>query len=96
MNQEQFLGIVRAVVPAVLAYAVGAKLIDAGVVGDITAAVVTLASVGWSIATHTQKATVAAVAKLDKTQVTDNGKTIKILDPVLADAAKENATPPVH
>lgn len=52
MNLNQFTGIIRAVVPAALAYAVGKGWITQDSVGDITAAVVTLASAGWSVYTN--------------------------------------------
>jgi ABC-type polar amino acid transport system ATPase subunit len=94
MNQEQFLGIVRLVVPTIVAFAAGTKWIDPGMVGDVTAAVVTLAAVAWTIVAHTKSSQIAAVAAMDATKVSPSGNTITILDPVLARAAKENATPP--
>lgn len=49
MNQDQMTGIIRAVVPAILAYAVGRGWVDAGMVGDITTAIVTIAAAIWSV-----------------------------------------------
>jgi hypothetical protein len=49
MNFDQMTGVIRAVVPAALAYAVGKGWIPAGAVGDITAAVVAIAAAMWSI-----------------------------------------------
>lgn len=47
-------GILRAIVPAALAYAVGKGWITQSQVGDITAAVLTLAAAGWSVKTNVQ------------------------------------------
>lgn len=49
MNFDQVTGVLRAVVPAALAWAVGAGYIPAGSVGDITAAVVAVAAAAWSV-----------------------------------------------
>ncbi len=49
MNQDQITGILRAVVPAVLSYAVAKGWIDAGVVGEVTAAVITIFAAAWSV-----------------------------------------------
>lgn len=49
MNFDQVTGILRAVVPSALAWAVGAGYVPAGSVGDITAAVVALAAAAWSV-----------------------------------------------
>lgn len=45
-------GILRAIVPAGLAYAVGKGWITQSQVGDITTAVITLAAAGWSVKTN--------------------------------------------
>jgi hypothetical protein len=52
MTQNQFMGILRAVVPAILAYAVGKHWITGTVADEVTAAIVTLAAAGWSVATN--------------------------------------------
>lgn len=52
MDMNTINGVIRAVVPALLAYAVGRGWISAGSVGDITAAVVALASAAWSITSN--------------------------------------------
>lgn len=49
MNQDQVTGIVRALVPAILAYAVGKGWISNTTVGDITAIAVALAAAAWSV-----------------------------------------------
>ena len=52
MTQNQFMGILRAVVPALLAYAVGKHWITESVAGDLTAAVVTVGAALWSVQTN--------------------------------------------
>lgn len=54
MNSNQVGGIVRAVVPAVLAYAVAKGWITASSVADVTTAVVTLAAAAWSVVTNAE------------------------------------------
>lgn len=49
MDANSINGIIRAVVPALLAYAVGKGWIGAGSVADITAAVVGIAAAVWSV-----------------------------------------------
>lgn len=48
-------GILRAVIPAVLAYAVGRGWLSTSQVGEITAAIVTLVAAGWSVASNTKR-----------------------------------------
>src|ERR1051326_1432031 len=52
MDWNVINGILRAVVPAVLAYAVGKGWVTQSQAGDITAAVITLAAAGWSVKTN--------------------------------------------
>lgn len=49
MNGDQFTGVVRAVLPALLAYAVGKGWISTSSVADVTAAIVAVAAAVWSI-----------------------------------------------
>ena len=49
MNSDQVTGVVRAILPAVLAYAVAKGWITTSSVGDITAASVAVASAVWSV-----------------------------------------------
>ena len=49
MNADQITGVVRAVVPAACAYAVGKGWITSSSVGDITAAAVAVAAAFWSV-----------------------------------------------
>ena len=52
MDLNVLNGILRAVIPAALAFAVGKGWISQSQVADITAAVITLAAAGWSVATN--------------------------------------------
>jgi hypothetical protein len=49
MNSDQINGVVRAVLPALLAFAVAKGWIGAGSVDWIVASAVTLIAAGWSI-----------------------------------------------
>ena len=49
MDLNSINGIVRAIVPALLAYAVGKGWIGAGAVADITAGVVAVVAAIWSV-----------------------------------------------
>lgn len=66
MNSDQLTGILRAFVPAFVAYAVGRGWITASSAGEVGAAIVTLAAAGWSVYTNTLAAKVASV-KADPT-----------------------------
>ena len=61
MNQDQFLGIIRAILPAGIAYAVGKGWLSSSSAADVSAALIALAAAGWSIAEHTDSAKLAAV-----------------------------------
>jgi hypothetical protein len=64
MNQDQFLGILRAILPAGLAYVVGRGWVPAGAAADVGAGVIAVASAAWSYASHTDGAKLAAVTAL--------------------------------
>jgi hypothetical protein len=49
MDINSINGVLRAIVPAVLAYAVGKGWVGAGAVADITAAVLAVAAAVWSL-----------------------------------------------
>lgn len=49
MNTDQVTGIVRALAPAILAYAVGRGWIPQSMVADLSAALVTIAAAVWSV-----------------------------------------------
>lgn len=56
MDSNSIAGVIRAIVPAVLAYAVGKGWIGETSVTDITAACVAIASAVWSILSNRPKA----------------------------------------
>ena len=64
MSQVQFMGLLRAIVPAMIAYVVGKGWIPAGIAGDLAAAVMALAAAGWSMHSNTSKSIVTAAAAL--------------------------------
>ena len=52
MDLNSITGILRAIVPAICAYAVAKGWIAAGAVGDISAAVIAIAAAVWSVKTN--------------------------------------------
>lgn len=52
MDLNTINGVIRAIVPAILAYVVGKGWISAGSAGDITTAVVAIAAAIWSVRTN--------------------------------------------
>lgn len=54
MTQNQFNGVIRALVPALLAYFVGKGWVTESSVGDISAAIVTIGAAGWSIISNVE------------------------------------------
>ena len=64
MNTNVVMGILRAVVPGLVAYAAGRGWISAGEAGEISAAIITLGMAAWSATTNTDAAHVATVAAL--------------------------------
>jgi hypothetical protein len=64
MNQDQFLGMLKIIVPAAVGWAVGKGLIPAGAAGDVGTAILTLAAAVWSYAAHSDSAKIAAVTAL--------------------------------
>jgi hypothetical protein len=95
MNQQQFLGILRIVLPSVMAFVVAKGWIAEGQVADLSTAIVTIAAAAWSVFVHTQKNAVAVVVAIPSTETkVEEGKmTIVLHDEVLAEAAASNATP---
>ncbi|MGD0024769.1 MAG: hypothetical protein ABSC37_09115 [Xanthobacteraceae bacterium] len=53
MGTDQFTGILRAVVPALISYVVGKGWIPAGTAGDIGTGVITILAALWSWRTNT-------------------------------------------
>lgn len=52
MDSNSLNGVLRAIVPAICAFAVGKGWIAAGTVGEITTAVVAIAAAIWSIVSN--------------------------------------------
>lgn len=52
MNSNQIGGIIRAVVPAILAYGVARGWLSQSVVADVTTAAITIAAAIWSVYTN--------------------------------------------
>mgnify|MGYP001605267048 CR=1 FL=1 len=90
---EMLLGIGRAAIPAFVAYLVGKGIIPGEAAAEVGAAIVTMGAAGWSVFNKRRAAKVAAVAAMPGTVVSDNGRTISILEPSLQTAAKVAATP---
>jgi hypothetical protein len=93
MNQAQFLGILRIVLPSIMAFVVAKGWVTDSMVADLTTAIVTIAAALWSGFANTQAATVAKMATMTGTVVSPSGDTITIVDPHLALVAAMNATP---
>ena len=55
MDINTINGVLRAVVPAICAYAVGKGWIAAGTVGDISTAVLAIAAAVWSVISNKPK-----------------------------------------
>ena len=55
MNWNQINGILRAVLPAALAYAVGKGYLTDGAAADVSAAVIAVAAAIWSVVTNKPK-----------------------------------------
>ena len=64
LNQDQFMGILRALVPAGMAYAVGRGWVSASSAGEVSAAAITIGAAAWSGFANTNSAKLAAVEAL--------------------------------
>ncbi len=95
MSQDQVLGILRILLPTLLAYLAGRGFISETAIADITAAVITLVAAAWSAWAHTQASNVAKVAALPQSEVkSDQGNiSITLHDEALGHVASMNATP---
>ena len=72
MNLSQLTGIIRAVVPALLAYFVASGKLPDSFVSDVTTALVALVTAGaggWSFYKNSKKAQVATVQALPEAKV---------------------------
>ena len=88
---EKLAGSLRTFVPALVAYLVGKGIIPAGMAADVGALILAAGAVGWSVYEKRSTAKVAAVAAMPGTIVSQDGKTITIVEAPLAVAAKEAA-----
>ena len=64
MNQDQVMGILRVVVPMVIAYCVAKGWVSTSQAADVGAAVITIGAAVWSGVAHTDSAKIAAVAAM--------------------------------
>ena len=64
MNLDQFLGILRVVLPVVLPILTAKGIVPVGATADISSAIVALGAAGWSWIAHTDSAKIAAAAAL--------------------------------
>ncbi len=69
MNSNQVTGILRAVVPATLAWVAAKGWIQESTVADVTAAVVTIGAAAWSIYTNSTQSQINFVQALPAAQV---------------------------
>ena len=93
MNQDQFLGIIRAILPAGIAYIVGKGWVSSGAATDLGAAIIAVTSAAWSYTAHTDGAKLAAVTALP-----DVRKIIVASSPVnqaVAQASVDNSQPKI-
>ena len=94
MNSNVIMGILRELVPGIVAYAAGRGWISAGEAGEISAAIITLGSAAWSATTNTQAAAIVAV-----TDMKDVAKVVPRVnadpDSAVAIAAADKAQPKV-
>ena len=68
MNANQVKGILRAIVPAAVAYVVGRGWLSQGSASDVAAALIALLSAGWSVQAHTDASAIKAVAAMPDIQ----------------------------
>lgn len=64
MNQDQFLGALKIIVPSAVSYLVGKGYIPAGTAADVGTAIVTVLAASWSWWAHRDSARIAAVAAM--------------------------------
>ena len=64
MNSNVVMGILRALVPGLVAYAAGRGWISAGEAGEISAAIITLGMAAWSASTNTDAAKIVSVTAM--------------------------------
>jgi hypothetical protein len=64
MNQNQIAGIARALVPAIIAYAVGRGWLTESSAASVGAAIIALISAGWSFQAHTDASAIKTVTAM--------------------------------
>ena len=64
MNSNVVMGILRALVPGLVAYAAGRGWISESSAGEIGAAIITLGAAAWSASTNTQAAAIVTAAAI--------------------------------
>ena len=74
MNYDQLTGVVRAIVPALVAYVVGKGWIPAGAASDVAAAIMAVLAAVWSVKNNAPATVIATVANMPEVKkvVTDN------------------------
>jgi hypothetical protein len=96
MQVDQITGVLRAVVPAAVAFAVGSGWISEGASGEVIAAVTAVGAAAWAVWKNRAEQKIIDVAAMPGTVVTSpaRGQTaqIAVIDKDLARAAKEAAT----
>lgn len=68
MNQDQVTGLLRSLVPAIVAYIVGKGWIPASSAADVGAALTAIGMAGWSIYVNTKSQQIASVAAMPDVQ----------------------------
>lgn len=90
-NAEQIKGILRAIIPAILAYAAAAGWISEGNIPTYTAVAVTILTAIWSMMTHTETNAVSVVGAI--AQQPFSAVKAVILEPSAAGVEMSKATP---
>jgi hypothetical protein len=91
MTFDQWTGLIRTLVPAIVAYAVARGWVPAGAAADIGAAIIALAAAGWSWWSNSKTELVKTIAAMPETKV--EGNAILLKDSALAQAAQAAKTP---
>ena len=68
MNSDQWTGLLRALVPPIVAYLVGAKIIPEAMASDIGAAIIAIGAAGWSWWTNSKNTMIKTVAEMPGVQ----------------------------
>ena len=64
MNQDQFMGVARVIVPSLVGWAVGKGYVPAGSAADIGAAILAMVLAAWSFISNRDSAKISAVSKM--------------------------------